>query len=426
MKYLSSAFLLLTVILSVYCNSNEKYNNNHTTIKKNPIVKSGLEVLAESKFAILKGKRIGLATNPTAITSKFESSIDVIFKSKDCKLTTLFAPEHGVRGDYYAGDNIDNSADPFTNLPIYSLHGKTRKPSPEMLKNIDVFVYDMQDIGSRSYTYISTMGLCMEACAENNIEFVVLDRPNPLGGNKIEGNITDTANISFVSQFQIPYIYGLTCGELANFLNEEKMLKKGIKCKLTVVPMENWKRNMTFNETGLPWVLTSPNIPYSTTPMYYVATGIMGELGYYSEGVGYTLPFQLLGGDWINPKLMSDKLNSMNIEGACFRPITYNVLFGKNKDKKMGGVQVYINDYNKVNLMSIQFLFMQANNELYPKKNPFKDSTSKRFRMFDNVCGSKQIRILFTKRFMYEDIKNFLNKDIEGFRNKSKKYYLYQ
>ena len=215
-----------------------------------PIVKTGIEVLRDNNFEILKGKNFGLVTNPTGVDSKLKSTIDILYECKVGKLVALFGPEHGVRGDYAAGEYVGFYKDSQTGLPVYSLYGKTRKPSNDMLKGIDAIIYDIQDIGCRSYTYISTMGLLMEAAAENNIEIIILDRPNPLGGNRIEGNYAESDFISFVSQFKIPYVYGLTCGELANYLNSEGLLKDGIKCKLTVVPMEGWKRDMTFEEIG--------------------------------------------------------------------------------------------------------------------------------------------------------------------------------
>lgn len=184
-------------------------------------IKTGLEVLTGVNFAPIKGKRVGIITNPTGVDRNLKSTVDLFFNSKAVKLVALYGPEHGVRGDYTAGALVSNFKDPETGLPVYSIYGKTRKPTPEMLKDIDVLVYDIQDIGSRSYTYISSLGLAMEAAAENNIEFVVLDRPNPLGGQKMEGCLTEPAFTSFVSQFPIPYIHGLTVGELATYLNEE-------------------------------------------------------------------------------------------------------------------------------------------------------------------------------------------------------------
>jgi len=386
-------------------------------------VKTGIDILKENNFAEIKGKKVGLITNPTGVDKDLNSTIDILFQAPNVKLVALFAPEHGVRGDYYAGDNVENTIDPKTNLPVYSLHGKFKKPTKEMLNDIDALIYDIQDIGCRSYTYISTMALCMEACAEYNKEFIVLDRPNPLGGKRVEGNIVEKGFFSFISQLPIPYVYGLTPGELANLINNEGMLQDGKKCKLTVIKMEGWKRNMIFEQTGLPWVLTSPNVPHQFSPFYYVASGIMGELSYFSEGVGYTLPFQLFAAEWIDPILLAEKMNALNLPGVKFRPITIKGMFGRYQGKKLGGVQIYIQDYDKVNLISLQFYFMQVHNELYPDKNPFKDN--KRISSFNKAIGTDKIATIFSKNFLYKDIENYLNKDVEPFKKLSKKYYLY-
>jgi uncharacterized protein YbbC (DUF1343 family) len=389
-------------------------------------VKTGVEVLEASGFDILKGKKVGLITNPTGVDSKLKSTIDIFFENKTFTLTALYGPEHGVRGDYSAGDEVSTYVDKRTNIPVYSLYGKTRKPTPDMLNDIDVLVFDIQDIGCRSYTYISTLGLAMEAAAENNKELVVLDRPNPLGGNKIEGNLVEDGFYSFVSQFNVPYVHGLTIGEFAKLLNSEKMLKDGKQCKLTVVSMQGWKREMTFTNTGLPWVLTSPHIPYKESPEYYVSTGILGELGVISEGVGYTIPFQTFAAEWIDGDLLARKMNELNIEGVIFRPISFKPYYAASKDKDLHGVQLFINDFEKVNLMSLQFLFMEVHHSLYPDKNPFELAHKSRLAMFDKVCGTSNIRELFTKRMKYEDIKDYLYKDIDKFRSIAKKYFLYE
>ena len=205
-------------------------------------VKTGLEVLAKNKFEMLKSKKVGLITNITGVDRNLQSGIDLIFKAPGVKLTALYGPEHGVRGEYAAGEIIGSATDPSTHLKVFSLYGSTRKPTKEMLEGIDLLVYDIQDIGSRSYTFISTLGLAMEAAAENNIPFIVLDRPNPLGGIKMEGPLVEKDFTSFVSQYPIPYIHGMTVGELAMFLNGEGLLKNGIKCNLRVIKMEGWKR----------------------------------------------------------------------------------------------------------------------------------------------------------------------------------------
>lgn len=395
------------------------------TLSQTPKIKLGIEVLRESNFSVLKGKRVGLITNPTGVDSKLKATIDILNEAKDVKLVALLGPEHGVRGNFSAGDKVENTIDSATNLPMYSLYGKTHKPSAEMLKGIDALVYDIQDIGCRSYTFISTMGLAMEAAAENNIEFVVLDRPNPLGGIKVEGNIVEKGFESFVSQYPIPYVYGLTCGELAKMLNEESMLKDGKKCKLTVVPMKGWKRSMTWEETGLQWVPTSPHIPEPSSPKHYVSMGMLGELGVVSEGVGYTIPFHTFAAEWIDPKQLADKLNSLNIDGVLFRPLTFKPYYGKYKDKSLNGVQVHITDYSKLNLMSLQFICMQVHDELYPDKNLFSLADSGRLKMFDKVAGSDQVRKLFTQKMLFTDVSKYLQKDVEPFKAKSKKYLLY-
>lgn len=387
-------------------------------------IKTGLEVLKESNFKILEGKRVGLITNPTGFDNNLKSTIDVLHEAPNVQLVALFGPEHGVRGDVHAGDKIDNMTDPKTGLPVYSLYGKTRKATPEMLKGIDVLVYDIQDIGSRSFTYISTMGLAMEAASENNIEFVVLDRPNPLGGVKIEGNLVEDGFISFVSQFKIPYIYGLTCGELAIMLNEENMLGKS--CKLSVVKMEGWRREMTFEDTGLQWVPSSPHIPQPISAIAYPISGILGELGYMSIGVGYTIPFQMFAAEWVEAERLAERLNSYKLPGLAFRPMHLKPFYAVGVGKNLQGVQVHVMDYKLAALSDVQFLVMQAVAELWPEKAVFANANEGRYRMFDQVSGSDQIRIRFSKRHKFEDIKEYWYKDIESFRKLSQKYYLYK
>lgn len=386
-------------------------------------IMTGLEVLKASNFKVLEGKRVGLITNPTGFDNNIKSTIDILHEAPNVNLVALYGPEHGVRGDVHAGDHVETTNDPKTGLPVYSLYGSTRKATPEMLKGIDVLVYDIQDIGSRSFTYISTMGLAMEAAAENNIEFVVLDRPNPLGGERIEGNLVEEGFYSFVSQFRIPYIYGLTCGELAKLLNGEKMLKA--QCKLTVVPMKGWKRCMTFDQTGLQWVPSSPHIPQAASSMYYPVSGILGELGYLSIGVGYTIPFQMFAADWIDAEALAERLNSYNFPGVKFRPIYYKPFYSVGAGKDFKGVQIHILDYSKCALTDIQFYVMQALAELWPDKAVFKNADQKRYNMFDKVCGSDQIRKKFSERNRFEDIRDYWYKDVESFRKLSKRYYIY-
>lgn len=395
-----------------------------TTLSAQDItIKTGIEVLKEQNFKLLEGKRVGLITNPTGVDNNMKSTIDILHEAPNVNLTTLFAPEHGVRGDAHAGDAVEDMRDPKTGLPVYSLHGKTRKATPEMLKNVDVLVYDIQDIGCRSFTYISTMGLAMESAAENNIEFVVLDRPNPLGGQKVEGGLVEDKFVSFVSQFKIPYLYGLTCGELALLLIGEKMLAK--KCNLEVVAMQGWTRDMLYEDTGLQWISSSPHIPHPTTALFYPVSGILGELGYMSIGVGYPLPFELFAAEWLDAEKLAERMNALELPGLHFRPIHFKPFYSTGQGKQMQGVQVHIMDYTAARLSEVQFYVMQEIAALYPDKKVFDNADVKRFNMFDKVCGSNYVRLTFAKRNNFDDIKDFWYKEVEPFKEKSKKYYLY-
>ena len=389
-------------------------------------VKTGLEVLQDSHFKELKGKRVGLVTNPTGVDSDLNSNIDIFYNAPNVKLVALYAPEHGVRGDAYAGASVTDQKDSATGLPVYSIFGKNRKPNAEMLKGVDVLVFDIQDIGCRSYTYVSTLGLIMEAAAENDKEVVVLDRPNPLGGERVEGNLVEPGCESFVSQWKIPYLYGLTLGELAQMLNGEKMLKNGEQCKLTVIPMKGWHRDMLYEDTKLPWVLPSPHIPQIENAYYYPVSGILGELGYISEGVGYTLPFQLFAAEWIEPQVFAKEMNALKLPGLRFRPINYTPFYGKNQGKQMKGVQVFITNYKKAKLTEVQFYVMQVLAKMYPDRKTFECCDKGRFNMFDIVCGSKYIREKFSQNYKWSDVKTFFEKDEAAFKELSKKYYLYK
>lgn len=391
-------------------------------------VKPGIEVLRDRGFEGLKGKRVGLITNPTGVDNNLKSTIDILHDAEGVELVALYAPEHGVRGDVHAGDHVDNFVDPATGVTVYSIYGKSRKPTPEMLKDVDVLVYDIQDNGCRSFTFISTMGLAMEACAELGKEFMVLDRPNPVGGNIVEGNLTEPDCISFVSQFAIPYLYGLTPGELANYLNEEGQLKDGKKVNLTVVPMDGWKRDMEFRDTEMPWVLPSPHIPNPEAAVYYPVSGILGELGYMSIGVGYTEPFKLFCAEWADAEELARRMNALDLPGLKFRPIHIKPFYSVGQGKNLQGVEVYVTDKEVAPLSLTQFYVMQELADMYPDKATFKEGNadSKRFRMFDQVSGSKQIRERFSKNHKVADIIDYWNKDAADFKAKSAKYYLYK
>ena len=392
-------------------------------------VMPGIEVLQERGFEPLVGKRVGLVTNPSGVDHHLCSTIDILFEAPQVNLVALFGPEHGVRGDVYAGDKVADAKDPKTGLPVYSLYGATREPTPEMLRGIDVMVYDIQDVGTRCYTFISTLGLVMRACAKAGVEVLVLDRPNPLGGKKIEGPCVQDGFYSFVSEFHIPFLYGLTVGELAGLINEEGLNRgqKGdqepLRCRLDVVPMRGWHRDMLFKDTGLPWILPSPNIPSMQSALCYGASGIGGEFGHMNVGVGYTIPFETFAAEWVDADALKARLDSYEIPGVAFRTIHYKPLSGRLAGVLLHGVQFFFTDYEAAPVTLIQFYVMQALNELYPDHNPY---PLKSTRMLDIVCGTDYVRLSFGKRLKVQDIVAYWTKDTEDFRALSQQYYLYR
>ena len=396
-----------------------------------PVVKTGLGVLRDRNFDILQGKRVGLVTNPSGVDHLLVSTLDIFFNAPQVNLVAVYAPEHGARGDVYAGGKVSDTVDKETGLPVWSLYGSTRKPTPEMLEGIDVMVYDIQDVGVRSYTFISTLGLVMEACAAKDIEVVVLDRPNPLGGNKVEGCLVESAFNSFVSQYRIPYIYGLTPGELAMLINEEGLNcgQKGdqpaVKCKLTVIPMEGWKRSMLYDETGLPWILPSPNIPYARTAPYYAAAGMCGEIyNYLQVGIAYTIPFQVFAATWIDAPKLQKELESYNLPGVSFRTIYFKPFAGSQAGKLVSGVQFVFTDYKAARLTEITFYVIQALAKLYPDHKPF--GPDEKIGLFNKVCGTDYIHNTLQQSYRASDVLDYWRKDEAAFRELSRKYWLYE
>lgn len=388
-------------------------------------VKLGNEVLAEQKFQVLAGKRIGLITNPSGVNRNLESTIDVLRAAPGVQLVALFGPEHGIYGDVPAGDKIESRTDPRTGLPVHSLYGATRKPTPEMLKGLDALVYDLQDTGCRSYTYISTMGVAMEACGEAGIEFIVLDRPNPLGGERIEGTlIEDEKYRSFVSQWDVPYVYGMTCGELAQMINGEGWLKKS--CKLTVVPLKGWQRNMVWRDTGLPWVPTSPHVPHGESPLFQVATGMIGEIGGASTGIGYTLPFQCVAAPDVDKHKLAETLNAYELPGVRFVPVTYKPYYFTFKDQIISGVQIYFTDPAHAPLTAINYYAMEALKSV-AGRDLFAEAVkaNKKFDMFDKVNGTDAMRQALQAGKSAAEIVASWKAGEAKFREDRQKYLLY-
>ena len=387
-------------------------------------VRLGDEVLVAEHFKALRGKRIGLLTNPSGVNHNLESTIDVLRAAPGVQLVALFGPEHGVYGDVPAGQKIASRTDARTGLPVYSLYGKTFKPTPEMLKGLDALVYDLQDDGCRSYTFISSMGVAMEACAENGVEFIVLDRPDPLGGERIEGPMLEHGFRSAVGRWPVPYVYGMTCGELARMIAGEGWIN--VPCKLSVVPMKGWRRWMVWRDTGLPWVPTSPHLPQEDSPLFYVATGMLGEIGGINTGIGYTLPFQCIAGPDINPHQLADCLNGYDLPGIRFKPITYQPFYFNYTNQVIGGVQLFFTDPQKAPLTALNFYALEALKKV-AGRDLFQEArkSGKSFSMFDKVNGTDASRKAFEDGSSAAEIVASWKGGEDVFRKARRKYLLY-
>jgi uncharacterized protein YbbC (DUF1343 family) len=423
--------------------SNARWEAEHRDLAAIPVnfpgvkVKLGDEVLfSEPKYrALLKGKRVGLITNPSGMDSHFISTIDKLMEMPDCKLTALFAPEHGVRGAQGAGEKVKSEVDPLTGVPVYSLHGQDeagnnqRKPRKSMLHNVDVLVYDIQDIGNRSYTYTGTMKLCMQAAKENGKKFIILDRPNPMGGNLVSGNVLDPKYVTLVGWGPVAYIYGMTCGEMGQMLNETT----GIHCDLTVVPMQGWNRNMKWWDTGLPWIPTSTHMQHPEDCWFIAITGTFGELNSINEGVGYPAPFQYVGAPWIDSIRLAHELNSRKLPGLYFRPAYFKPYYHIFKDEQCGGVQIFILDYDKVMPVEAGTHILEAINNMYPEQKVLTagsdaDSTKTRSRIsaFNKVMGTNKVRKALLKGKSADEINASWVAEREKFIQDRRKYLLYK
>ena len=341
------------------------------------------------------------------------------------KLTALFGPEHGIRGQADAGAKVASEHDPLNGIPIYSLYGKNRKPTVDMLKNVDILVFDIQDIGSRFYTYIWTMALAMEAAAEQGLPFVVLDRPNPLNGNDIEGNILKTEFSTFVGMYPIPVRHGMTVGELARMFNGEGWLKNGIKADLKIIPLKNWKRNYWFDQTGLKFIKPSPNMPDLETATVYPGLCLL-EGTNISEGRGTLKPFLQFGAPWINGDQLADNLNALIIPGIRFKANTLTPIsipgmatHPKHQDKLCNGVQIEISGREKLNVYFAGIQIIQTIHNLYPDHFKWKETH------FDRLCGTADVRQAIQDgqniNFLF---KRFANQQKE-FKFSRKPYLLY-
>jgi len=364
---------------------------------------------------VFAGKRVGLITNSTGMNSSFTSTVDVLYAKTN--LVALFSPEHGIRGAAKAGDAVDTAIDEKTQLPVYSLYGATKKPTAQMLANIDVIAFDIQDVGTRSYTYIYTMAYAMQACKELGKTMVIFDRPNPIGGVQIEGNLIKPGFESFIGMYPIPIRHGMTVGELAKLFNTEF----NIGCDLVVIEMTGWKREMYFPETHLPWVMTSPNIPTPDTALVYPGTGILGGTNI-SEGVGTTRPFEFVGAPWLNADELAEKMMALELPGVIFRPAYFTPRFGLYQNEACAGVQLHVVDPRTFQAVKTGISLLYIIKEVSGEKFSFKRKENNESSI-DLVTGDDHVR---KGTYSLNELWNLWEKDANQFKEISKKYYLYQ
>lgn len=386
----------------------------------------GIDVLEQQNFNAVAGKRIGLLTHPAGVNRDGISTLDVLRNSRFATITALFGPEHGIYGNEKANQPIADKRDPLTNIPIYSLYGEYRKPTPEMLRGLDALVIDLQDVGVRSYTYVSCMRYAMEACFENDVEVIILDRPNPLGGLKVDGPPLDREWRSYVGAFHVPYVHGLTIGELARMAKHsagwmeipDHIRRKG---KLTVIQMRGWNRSMLWPQTGLNWVPTSPYIRDLSSVLGYSMTGLGAQEGGFSHGIGTPYPFRFLRFPGKSPREVQQALAARNIPGLSFRITRTHTEAGAPVE----GVYVSVSDWNRVRPTEISFHMMQLAAEWSPE-NPFANVRNP--ALFNKHVGSTAWWNEISRRGSQARIEPFLDQwtqQARQFQQQARNFWLY-
>ncbi len=400
----------------------------------------GCENFLANHLDLVKGKKLGLVTNPTGVDSRLDSLIDLFHRLPSIDLVALFGPEHGVHGNAQAGEYVPYYRDEKTGLPVYSLYGQSLKPgssrlddvdaamrsfdtaaegkSPElsMLANVDVMVFDIQDIGTRIYTYVATMAYCMQVCAEKGIDFIVLDRPNPINGETMEGPVLEYPEYSsFVGLYPIPVRHGMTIGELALLFNDKFLPKK---VNLTVIPMKGWRRDMWYDQTGLTWIPPSPNMPTLQTATVYPGQ-VFFEGTNVSEGRGTTNPFEMFGSPWIDGQTLAEKLNMLCLPGVVFREACFAPTFSKYKGELCKGAQIHIQDRDAYKPFETTLHIIKTVQGDYHANLEFHKG------YFDRICGSASIRQAIEKHSGIDEIVSNYADQIVAFDGFRKAYLLY-
>lgn len=388
----------------------------------------GIDVLEQSGFRAVSGKRVGLLTHPAGVNRRGESSIDVLRRAPNVQLLALFGPEHGIYGNEKANVPVDDKIDPRTGLPVYSLYGKYRKPTAKMLEGLDALVIDLQDVGVRSYTYVSCMRYAMEACFENDVEVIVLDRPNPLGGLKVDGPPLDRQWRSYVGAFHVPYVHGLTIAELARMAKHipgwmdspEHIRKKG---RLTIIPMQGWSRDMLWTQTGLRWIPTSPYIPDLSAVLGYAMTGLGAQEGDFSHGIGTPYPFRLLRFKGKSPNEVKAALEAKRIPGLRYRIVQTQSAAGA----PLSGVYVSVVDWNRVRPTELSFHMMQLSAAWSTTGNPFTQASNS--ALFNKHVGSTAWWNEITRRGAQARVSQFVDQwtqEAGEFQARAKRFWIYR
>ncbi|MFH1945921.1 MAG: DUF1343 domain-containing protein [Acidobacteriota bacterium] len=407
---------------------------------EHPMVKTGLEIFLESGTSAVKNKKVGLITNPTGRDSGLRDIVQLFMSHPDIELAALYGPEHGIRGNAQAGEYIPFYRDDVYGLPVFSLYGQSLKPpagmfndidaymrefdtmsegktpASDMVEALDVMVFDIQDVGTRIYTYIATMAYCMETCAEIGIPFIVLDRPNPINGLQMEGPILDyPAFSSFVGLFPIPVRHGMTVGELARMFNDRFLANK---VDLTVIPMTNWSRDLWFDETGLPWIFPSPNMPSLDTAVVYPGQVFL-EGTNLSEGRGTTKPFELFGAPWIDGHQLESEMNALSLPGVFFREAYFTPTFSKYEGQHCGGCQIHVTDRDLFASLTAVLHIIQTVRRLYPEQFEFHAD------YFDKIMGTDTVRNALEADTPVATIVDGFKRDLEEFSRNRKEFLLY-
>ena len=367
---------------------------------------------------LFRGRRVGIITNHTAYGSDGKYIVDVFRAIDGVTVAALFSPEHGLWGTEQAGIKTDGQLHPVYKLPIRSLYGKTRKPTPDMLADIDVLVFDIQDIGARFYTYIYTMSLAMEAAAENGKRFVVLDRPNPITGRHVSGTVLEPELSSFVGMFQMPVRHGMTAGELAKMFNEQGWLANKVRANLAVVPMKGWSRRMWYDQTGLRFIKPSPNMPDLETAAIYPGLCLL-EGTNVSEGRGTSKPFRQFGAPWIDSKRLAERLNNLNLPAMRFEPTRFKPTSSKYKGQTCNGIQIVTTDRDR---LEPYYSGVQIVNEIYRMHT---DKFEWKIGHFDRLCGTRKVRKAITSGNSLTELRREWEAKVKSFRKIRDKYLIY-